>query len=184
MPVRACSALATLAALATATLVHAGTTFDSRRIVFGRSVGDVHLGMTREQVEYIYGDPGKVEVLDSYFPGGTKYDGKPLVRMSYRIHGGALRVDYVDSRVKVINTTSSYYRTRGGTRVGSRIPLGPCHRNRYGSCEYRWHGFSWDGDCGKSWLRGNRRVQNVLVMRRGVLRVIVIGDPDVILYCF
>jgi hypothetical protein len=160
--------------------------FDRSSVVFNTSIGEIELGMTRDQVEYLYGDTndGRLELLDTYFPKGTKYAGKTLYRMTYRLHGGTLRVSYVDGRVKVISTTSSYYRTRSGVRVGKRIPLGACHRNRYGSCDYRWTDFWFEPDCGKAWLGGTRRVSTILYTRHARVTAIEIGDPDVIHYCF
>ncbi len=61
---------------------------ESPRIVFGGSIGDVRLGMHRLTVERRYGEPDGVNVLQDYFPGGTRYHGKPLIRVFYRIHGG------------------------------------------------------------------------------------------------
>ena len=62
--------------------------------------------MTREAVEYLYGETGRLQILDRYFPRGTKYEGVPLFVMTYRLHGGNLRVEYVHDRVKVIETTA------------------------------------------------------------------------------
>ena len=40
--------------------------------------------------------------------------------------------------------TTRFYRTWDGFGVGSRIPLGPCHRTATSTCEHRWHGFVWN----------------------------------------
>jgi hypothetical protein len=112
--------------------------------------------MTRDAVEYLYGDTnqGRLQVFDDYFPKGTKYRGVPLFVMTYRLHGGILRVKYVHDRAKVIETTSRYYRTPRGIGVGTRIPLGPCHRSRFGSCEYRWRSLQ-----GEALLEAERTVR-------------------------
>lgn len=102
---------------------------DPPRIVFNHSIGDVRLGMSRDEVEYLYRDTnnGRLEILDHYFTQVTKYSGKPLYRMTYPLHGGKLVVSYVDDRVKVVETSSRYYRTPRNIGVGSYIPLGPRH---------------------------------------------------------
>jgi hypothetical protein len=160
--------------------------FDPPTLRFVGSIGSVRLGMTRDAVEYLYGDTnqGRLQIRDDYFPPGTKHEGVPLFVMTYRLHGGVLRVKYVHDRVKVIETTSRYYRTLRGVGAGTRIPLGPCHRNRFGSCEYRWRGFFYEADCGKAWIHGTRHRQTDLFMRHGRVWQVQIGDPDVILYCF
>ena len=159
---------------------------DPPRIVFNKSVGDVRLGMSRDEVEYLYGDTnqGDLEILNHYFPQGTKYFGKPLYRMTYPLHGGKLVVSYVGDRVKVVETTSRYYRTARNIGVGTRIPLGPRHKLKGGGYEYRWNSFVWEGECGKAWLGGTRTVSTDLYMKRGRITVVEIGDPNVILYCF
>src|SRR3954454_4909114 len=102
-PSRMCAALCVVAitgidASAVASARPSERGFDHSSIVFGRSIGDVRLGQSQDQVEYLYGDTnkGKLETLDNYFPRGTKYAGKPLVQMTYRLHCGTLRVSYVD----------------------------------------------------------------------------------------
>ena len=160
--------------------------FDPPSLRFVGSIGSVRLGMTRDAVEYLYGDTnqGRLRIDDDFFPVGTKYEGVPLFVMTYRLHGGILRVKYVHDRVKVIETTSRYYRTPRGVGVGTRIPLGTCHRNRFGSCEYRWRGFFYEADCGKAWIHATRHRQTDLFMHHGRVWLVQIGDPDVILYCF
>ena len=159
---------------------------DPPRIDFNQKIGDVRLGMSRDEVEYLHGDTnnGHLEILNHYFPQGTKYFGKPLWRMTYPVHGGKLVVSYVDDRVKVVETTSRYYRTPRNIGVGSYIPLGPRHKLKGGGYEYRWNSFFWEGECGKAWLGGTRTVSTILYMTRGRISTVKIGDPNVILYCF
>jgi hypothetical protein len=51
-------------------------------------------------------------------------------------------------RVTAFGFDTPYYRTKNGFGVGSRIPLGPCHRTATDRCEHRWHGFVWN-----AWVR-------------------------------
>ena len=104
---------------------------------------------------------GRTERFRHYFPVGVKYHGKVLVRTTYRIHRGKLIVSYVDGRVKMVETTSRYYRTASGVGVGTRIPRGPCHLDQVGGCQYRWRSFTYD-ECGGAWLGGTRRLTTVL----------------------
>ena len=88
-------------------------------------IGDIALGESRERVERVY---------------GSKRD--PLG--FYRIHGGKVWVSYDRRRVADIGFTTPYYRTKSGFGVGSKVPLGPCHRTGKTRCEHRWHGFVWN----------------------------------------
>src|SRR5262249_53578045 len=65
-----------------------GRAFDPPRLSFVGSVGSVRPGMTRDAVEYLYGDTnqGKLQIIDHYFPTGTKYAGIPLFVVTYRLH--------------------------------------------------------------------------------------------------
>lgn len=167
---------------------------DSPTLVFHQAIGDVRLGTARSAVEKKYGS-GSVRTFRNYFPIGTKYARRVLTRVTYRLHGGELVVDYVGGQARVVHTTSSYYRTRSGVGVGTRIPLGRCHwrnftvtteqgKQTYRQCDHRWGDFVWEGDCGDAWLAGNRRVLTALFTSRGKVSGITLGDPDVILYCF
>jgi prepilin-type processing-associated H-X9-DG protein len=160
----------------------AGAVSDTPSIVFNASIGDVRLGIPRSQVVETYG-AGKTERLRGYFPVGVRYHGKVLVRTTYWVHGGKLIVSYVDGRVKMIETTSRYYRSASGVGVGTRIPLGPCHYDKSGGCQHRWRSFEYD-ECGGAWLGGTRRVTTVLYVRKSRVYRVQIGDVDVVLYCF
>lgn len=157
---------------------------DAREIAFNRGIGDVRLGMTRAGVGVAYGQPARVENVRGFFPRGTRYFGKVLRRLTYRFNDGTLRVSLVGNRVRAVDTTSRYYRSPGGVGVGSLIPLGPCRKNRFGSCDHRWKGFIYEPVCGKAWLAGTKRVQSIMYARRGRVTAVQIGDPNVILYCF
>jgi hypothetical protein len=166
-------------------------TNDSRLLVFNESIGDVWLGMRRWQVELLYGAAGRQKVFRRYFPVGTRYEGKRLVRVTYRFHGGTLVIQYVEDQVKTIQTTSSYYRTAHGVGVGTVLPHDRCMRlDEIGhtgprGCKNRWRGFVFDGECGNAWLTEGRGTMTALYMRLSrEIRVVQLGDPDVILYCF
>jgi hypothetical protein len=159
-----------------------GAISDTPTILFNTSIGDVRLGMPRAQVVEKYG-VGRTERLRGYFPVGVRYHGKVLYRTTYRVHSGKLVVSYVDGRVKMIETTSRYYRTRSGIGVGTRIPRGPCHPDGYGGCRYRWRGFEFD-ECGRAWLAGTKRITTILYVRRAHVYHVQLGEEDVVLYCF
>jgi len=72
----------------------------------------------------------------------------PEPRYGYRLHGSRVDVTFDRGRVSAIRFSTPYYRTKSGFGVGSRIPLGPCHRTSTNRCEHRWHGFVWN-----AWVR-------------------------------
>jgi hypothetical protein len=170
--------IAVLAPLA----VVAGSIADKPSIVFHKAIGDVRLGMTRSQVQVTYGR-GRTQRWGNYFPVGVKYHGKVLYCTTYWVHRGKLIVSYVGGRVKMVETTSRYYRTVAGVGIGTKIPRGPCHPDQYGGCQYRWRGFQYD-ECGGAWLGGTRRVTTVLYVRKGSVYRVQLGDDSVVLYCF
>ena len=99
-------------------------------------VGDIALGEPRVQVEREYGLPGHgfhIIVRQGDFLQGY-----------YVLHGGQLEVIFEGGRVEEIGFGLPYYRTKSGFGVGSRIPLGPCHKTATYHCEHRWHGFLWN----------------------------------------
>jgi hypothetical protein len=65
-------------------------------------------------------------------------------RYGYRLHGSRMSVAFDRGRVSEIRFSTPYYRTKNGFGVGSKIPLGPCHRTSTSRCEHRWHGFVWN----------------------------------------
>ena len=94
--------------------------------LWGR-VGDISLGELPIEVEAEYGSEPK---------------------NGYRLHGNRVFIAYDQGRVSEIRLSAPYYRTKNGLGVGSRIPLGPCHRTSTNRCEHRWHGFVWN-----AWVR-------------------------------
>jgi len=87
-------------------------------------IGDITLGEAKKRVEREYGQENPQE----YF----------------RLHGSKVFVTLDGGRVADIDFSTSYYRTKSGFGVGSRIPFGPCHRTATSRCEHRWHGFVFD----------------------------------------
>jgi hypothetical protein len=165
---------------------------DSPRLVFNRSIGDVELNATRAAVERRYGPPARDDVRLDYFPVGTPYGGQKLERAVYRIHNGVLQVQYVDGRVKTVETTSPYYRTAGRIGVGTHLPRDRCIRlDEIGGvgprgCKQTWRDFNFDGDCLDAWLSPvAARAMTILYMHLGRrIERVQIGDLDVILPCF
>lgn len=96
-------------------------------------VGDIRLGEARARVEREYGRVSHgYHVVQRYGDTGEGY---------YRLHGSRVAVTFYGRRVGEIGFATRYYRTRSGFGVGSRIPLGPCHRTATSRCEHRWRGF-------------------------------------------
>jgi hypothetical protein len=165
---------------------------DPPRLVIDTSIGYVRLNMPRAEVEERYGEPSRVNVLADYFPVGTRYEGKKLIRALYGVRAGTLRVDYVTDKVKVIETSSRYYRSASGIGVGALVPSDRCVRlDEVGyigppGCKNTWRGFHFDGECLDAWLNSTRdTAMTILSMHRGRrIERVRIGDPDVILPCF
>jgi hypothetical protein len=103
-------------------------------------IGDLALREPRERVEREYGSAGHG------FHVVQRYGGK--VQGYYRLHGSRVGVTFYGDRVGEIAFFTRYYRTETGFGVGSRIPLGPCHRTAIYRCEHRWRGFVWN-----EWIR-------------------------------
>lgn len=117
---------------------HAHARADPPLFVPWNRVGDISLGEPRARVESEYGSAGHAfHVVDRY--SGAVYG-------YYRLHGSKVFVTFDRGRVADIAFTTPYYRTKSGFGVGSRIPLGPCHKTALKPCEHRWHGFIYNGD--------------------------------------
>ena len=120
---------ATLLAVA---VVGAACSSGSRRadppvLVPWHKIGDIGLGNPQKRVVREYGKEPE---------------------FGYRRHGSRVYVEFAEGRVSAIRFSTPYYRTKSGFGVGSRIPLGPCHRTPTNPCEHRWHGFVWN-----EWVR-------------------------------
>jgi hypothetical protein len=92
-------------------------------------IGAIQLGDSRRDVRHNYDEAGH-----RYHARGGYYV----------LHGSRVYVTFRNGVVDDIGFTTRYYRTLDGFGVGSRIPLGPCHRTALKSCEHRWHGFVWN----------------------------------------
>jgi hypothetical protein len=104
------------------------------------TVGDIALGGSRARVEREYGSVGHgFHVLRRY---GNNVQGY------YGLHGSRVILTFYGDRVGELIFSTPYYRTKDGFGVGSKIPLGPCHRTATYRCEHRWHGFVWN-----EWIR-------------------------------
>jgi len=101
-------AIATTLALA----VPPAATADPSRIVIGRSIGPVALGMTSANVVATIGKPLRVE----RFTWSSGQAGRMGV---YRKHGGLFRVSYAAGKVVGVETAARFYRTASGIGPGT-----------------------------------------------------------------
>ena len=147
-------------------------------------IGGVKRGDTTSAADRLYGPATKVDDISRYIPVGTRWHGHRVVDRTYRVPLGTLWMRTVDGRIRAVGTTSRRYVTPRGIRVGAKIPFGPCHKDSYGSCQYRWRGFEYEGDCIGGWRGGTQRLDVFLFTRRGYAVYIEFGDPDALLICF
>ena len=93
-------------------------------------------------------DESRAEVAHDYDAVGHRYHvqarGKGILQGYYALHRSCVFVTFEDGLVNELDFTTRFYRTWDGFGVGSRIPLGPCHRTATSSCEHCWHGFVWN----------------------------------------
>ena len=123
--------------LAACSLGVGATSFLRWTITGGRPEDPTELSEWRGIGNIFLGEP-RAGVLEAYGPQPA--DGYPL-------HGGRVQVTFFRGRVDSIWFSTPYYRGYypvGPVHVGSRIPLGPCHRTPTSRCEHRWHGFVWN----------------------------------------
>jgi hypothetical protein len=112
---------------------HARMAQDPPRFVPWKRIGDISLGAEKADVQREYGTTGHgYHVLQRY--GNT-------IQGYYRLHHTRVIVTFYGRRVGELEFATPYYRTRAGFGVGSKIPLGPCHRTARKNCEHRWNGF-------------------------------------------
>jgi hypothetical protein len=103
--------------------------FDSPELLPWYGIGAITLGEPQKQVRHDYDEAGhRYHAADGY----------------YVLHRSRVYVDFRNGVVNDIGFTTRYYHTLYGFGVGSRIPLGPCHRTALKACEHRWHGFVWN----------------------------------------
>ena len=129
-------------------------------------IGDISLGEPRARVEGEYGGVGDgYHVIQRY--GDT-------VEGYYRLHGSRVFVTFYGRRVGELGFRTPYYRTKSGFGVGSRIPLGPCHRTATNPCEHRWHGFVYNvtlkEDPCNCWVKVGRGARSLPVTGRNFLK--------------
>lgn len=86
---------------------------DPQMIVPGVSIGAARIGMAQSELEMLYG-PG----TESQWRSG----GRTGTTMTYAAPAGVLAVSFSGGRVVQVRTTSSYYVTEDGIRVGSAPP--------------------------------------------------------------
>ena len=121
-----------LTAAVTAGAAWAGT--DPPRVLVGRSIGDVRLGMTEAAVISAYGTPTRTT--------RWRLAGRSGPVATHRSPGGNLVV-YLDAdRVVAIETTSARYRLAGGVGVGTITPRRP------NELAFSWRGFRYDACTG------------------------------------
>jgi hypothetical protein len=118
-----------------------GAATDPPLLVPWSRIGDIALDESRPRVEREYGPAGhSYHVLQRY---------GDIVQGYYRLHGSQVVVTFYGRRVGELAFQTPYYRTKDGFGVGSKIPLGACHRTATNQCEHHWHGFVFD-----AWNRG------------------------------
>jgi hypothetical protein len=136
---------------------------DPPQLVPWRRIGDVFLGAPKARVLQALGREG-------YNP--DRKPGEP--ELEYRLPGGRVQLGFDGGRVSTIWFSTPYYRTNAGLGVGSRIPLGPCHRTRGSRCEHRWHGFVWNAwgrekPC-RCWVKVGRGPRSLPATTRNFLK--------------
>jgi hypothetical protein len=113
-------------------VAQAHSTGDPPLLVPWNRIGNITLGESKTSVEREYGSVGHgFHVIQRY----------ENVQGYYRLHGDRVIVTFYGNRVGELEFETPYYRTKTGFGVGSRIPLGPCHRTATNPCEHRWRGF-------------------------------------------
>ena len=165
---------------------------DPPRIERWNAIGSARVGMTRADVEAVYGRPARARSLDQLIPATSAYEGKRVVGATYRVPAGTLEVTYLEGRVAVIATTSPRYRTSDGVRVGLRLRPHECASEGSLAC---WREFAYDECVGWFVSRAggsevDLRLDELSSSRRELLtkgvriESIQVGDPAVILRCF
>ena len=157
---------------------------DPPTLAWNKNIGGITLGMDITRVEYMYGPYRKVEQWK--LPAvDTRYKNRTAISEQYVVDGHTIWVTFLggEGKVRVIETASSYYRSKAGIGVGTRIPLGPCIKKN-GYCEYRWSDFRyWECD-GGLWIASAHGQMTVLYTKRGNVSAIQMGDQDIILPCY
>jgi hypothetical protein len=130
--------LATAIAFAAGLVLHAAAAGAHRAndpplFVPWNRIGDIALGEPRARVQAEYGNVGHgYHVIQRY--GNT-------IQGYYQLHRSEVMFTFYGDRVGELAFVTPYYRTVDGFGVGSRIPLGPCHKTATNPCQHRWRGF-------------------------------------------
>jgi len=102
----------------------------------GANVGAMYLGDPRARVV------GDYAAIGHPFHPQVTTDG--IAQGYFALHHSRVFVAFRDGMLNEIDFSTRFYRTWDGFGVGSRIPLGPCHRTATSACQHRWHGFVWN----------------------------------------
>lgn len=158
-----------LAALAFVALACAGAGWaaDSPRVIVGRSLGDVRLGMSDAAVTAAYGTPARTT--------RWRLPGRSGPVAIYRVPGGNLVVHLDAGRVAAIETTSPRYRLSGGVGVGTITP------HRTDELTFAWRGFRYDACSGTYQRRAYGAVTELALQfgPRTGRRIVAIAMADV-----
>jgi hypothetical protein len=128
-----------------------------------RSIGRARLGGSKGSIEQFY---GRTRTVRSKRPFFDLLDVRGAFIASYHLHGGLLRVSYVQSRVVAISTTSRYYTTIGGLGVGA-----PVSRAKIGRSGWR--------RCGENFLRRRGGTATAVRVARGrIIAVTLSASPN------
>ena len=143
-----------VAALAVVALASSGAGWaaDSPRVLVGRSIGDIRLGMSDAAVTAAYGTPART--TQWRLPGRSG----PVAL--YRVAGGNVLVHLDAGRVVAIETTSPRYRLSGGAGVGTITP------RRADELTFAWRGFRYDA-CSGTYQRRAYGAVTELVLQFG-----------------
>lgn len=119
--------LALGAALASVLSLPSAAGTDPYLIVPWHQIGSARLGMSRSALHGLYGNGGYAD---------------PYV-VTWAVPGGTLSVGFAGTPQLAVdfNTLNPRVHTPDGVRIGSHLPLGPCHRMRRTACQHLWHGF-------------------------------------------
>ena len=111
---------------------------DPPKVLVGRSIGAVRLGMTDAAVTTVYGSPKRTT--------RWRLDGRTGPVAGYDSPGGMLLVSFDAGRVVAVETTSPRYRLAGAVGIGTITPTRP---NEF---SFSWRGFRYDA-CGGAYKR-------------------------------
>ena len=152
--------------LALAIVATAAAAADPPKVLVGRSIGAVRLGMTEAAVTAVYGAPKRT----------TRWHlgGRAGPTAEYDAQGGTLVVYFDANRVAAVETASPRYRLAGAVRVGTITPRRP---NEF---SFSWRGFGYDA-CSGAYRRRAYGAVTELVLPVGARtgrRIVAIAIAD------